>query len=210
MSTLMETAMQNYLEKEDKELKPKEVEVLGLHMAGLTRSQIAKELSVTLITVDRWLQAAQKQVALRNPDSLVARGRKAVNKLIPKSIRTYDKALNDYPNRPGLALRAAGEVLKGTQVLIPKEERESSKETVETKRMIMIERLEIATQFGAQVPVSSEKEVEQGKREAVTDQQRAARGLESSPEKPTPTPGEADQGCPDVQEIGASESEGQN
>lgn len=208
MSSLMETAMQNYLEKEDKELKPKEVEVLGLHMAGLTRPQIAKELSVTLITVDRWLQAAQKQVALRNPDSLVARGRKAVNKLIPKSIRTYDKALNDYPNRPGLALRAAGEVLKGTQVLIPKEERETVKETVETKRVLMLERLEIACQFGVKTPDSGQIGVEQGQVGASDTRPAGVERLKSSPERPDPTPGEADQGGGDPSEIGASECEG--
>lgn len=205
MSTMMKSAIEKYLDKEDKELKPKEVEVLGLHMAGLTRSQIAKELSVTLITVDRWLQAAQKQVAIRNPDSLVARGRKAVNKLIPKSIRTYDKALGDYPNRPGLAIKTATEVLKGTQVLIPKEERETVKETVETKRVLMLERLEIACQFGVEAPNKGQTEVEEGEKGALDSQPDSVKGLKSSPERPDPTPGEADQGCPDPSEMGASE-----
>ncbi len=196
----MRKALAMYIDKQpDKNLNPSEIEILGMHMAGLSRPQIAKQVGLAVQTVDRRLLSAQNVIALKNPESLVARGRKAVNKLIPKSIRTYDKVLNDYPNRPGLALRAAGEVLKGTQVLIPKEERESVKETVETKRVIMLERLEIATQFGAQVPVSGEITASEG-------QQDGSDGLKSSPERPDPTPREDDQAHPRPREIPTSQS----
>lgn len=206
----MKKALELYIDKQpDKNLNPSEVEILGLHMAGVSRPQIAKQVGLAVQTVDRRLLSAQNVIALKNPDSLVARGRKAVNKLIPKSIRTYDKALNDYPNRPGLALRAAGEVLKGTQVLIPKEERETVKETVETKRVLMLERLEIACQFGVDAPNKGIIEVEQGEEGSPDSQSDSVEGLKSSPERPNPTPGEADQGGTHPREIGASECDHQ-
>ncbi len=197
----MRKALEMYIENQkDKELSSSEVEILGLHMAGVTRPQIAKQLNIGVQTVDRRLLSAQNTVALKNPDSIVARGRKAVNRLIPKSIRTYDKALNDYSNRPGLAVKTATEILKGTQVLIPKEIQESSKETVETKRVIMLERLEIAVQMGAVVPVAASIEPEL---EPITPSE----ALESSQTDPTPTHREADQGGTDEGEIPPSQSD---
>lgn len=196
----MKKALEMYIkEQPDKELNPSEIEILGMHMAGVTRVKIAKQLKLAVQTVDRRLLSAQNVIALKNPDSLVARGRKAVNKLIPKSIRTYDKALNDYPNRPGLAVKTATEILKGSQVLVSKEIQESSQETVETKRVIMLERLEIAHQFGGVAPAPASQVGNAGPEPEPIEPDRA---------EAEPTPGEADHRPPARPLIPIDQSEG--
>lgn len=191
-------------------LKPDLLEVFVLDIANVPMTEICKRLQISRHTGISRLNKAQRAVALAKPDSPIAQGREGVQRLIPESVKTLGKGLKDYGMRPGLALKTATEVLKGTQVLIPKEERSSVKETVETKRMIMIERLEIATQFGAQAPESEQLEANRGLIEASDGQLAGVESLKSSPERPDPTPGEADQGGADVSEIGASESDHQN
>ncbi len=194
-------------------LKPDLLEVFTLDIAGVPMTEICKRLQISRHTGISRLNKAQRAVALAKPESPIAQGREGVQGLIPKSVKAYEQSLNDYidgDKRPGLAIKTATEVLKGTQVLIPKEERDTVKETVETKRMIMIERLEIATQFGAAAPVSAQIEAEGGSEGPKLERIPPGIPHESSPERPTPTPGEADQGGTDQQEIGASESDHQN
>lgn len=194
-------------------MNPDELEIFALDIAGVSKRSIGKRLGLTRQIVDARLYRAKQAVAMAKPESPIAQGREGVQQLIPKGVKAYEKSLDEYidnDKRPGLAIKTATEVLKGTQVLIPKEERETVKETVETKRMIMIERLEIATQFGAQAPENEQLEANKGLIEASDGQQAPTEGLKSSPERPDPTPGEADQGGADVQEIGASKSDHQN
>lgn len=189
-------------------LKPDLLEVFTLDIAGVPMTEICKRLQISRHTGISRLNKAQRAVALAKPNSPIAQGREGVQRLIPESVKTLGKGLEDYSKRPGLAIKTATEVLKGTQVLIPKEERDTVKETVETKRMIMIERLEIATQFGAVVPVNGQLDPNKSLIEASDEPQAPSEGHESSQRDPTPTPGEADQGGTRLREIGASESEG--
>ena len=118
------------------EISPKSIDTYALYVKHGNYSQVARLLNVEPTTVMYHV----RKVREANADgvSLVDHARHdIVNNALPKAIDIYDKALDNYDKKPDLAVNVATNVLKGTQVLVPKTQEDKT-----TKRLELIVKAE--------------------------------------------------------------------
>ena len=85
-------------------------------------------------------------IAKKNGTSLVEVARNAIiDNALPEAVSVYDKAMRNYDTKPDLAVNVATNVLKGTQVLVPKtaEDKTTRRLALIVKAVAVSDRVEI-------------------------------------------------------------------
>ena len=117
------------------ELTPKNIDMYALWVKHGSYAEVARILNKTPAAVKYHCDII---LAKQDGKSLVEVARNAmIDNALPKAVAVYDKAMDNYATKPDLAVNVATNVLKGTQVLIPK-----TMEDKTTKRLELIVKAE--------------------------------------------------------------------
>ena len=130
------------------ELTARKIEVIALLGQGLNDSQIAAQLGISKQAV------GQHRKTLGQFSPIVKQRDRIIKDLLPKSVDVCDNILDNGQEEN--KVRVALNLLKGTGVLVEKTETETitRRESLELKRQEV--RIEIAREFGAQLPAGRE------------------------------------------------------
>ena len=121
--------------QETKELTSKNIDIYALWVKLGSYAEVARQLNKTPAAIKYHCDIIQ---AKQEGTSLIETARNAIiDNALPKAVAVYDRAMDDYDNKPDLAVNVATNVLKGTQVLIPK-----TMEDKTTKRLELIVKAE--------------------------------------------------------------------
>lgn len=144
----------------------REQEYLSLKVAGHTNKDIGEMLKVSPATVSSTLNKIKNKIEEVDPESPVLKARRGVLGLLDKSVLTFEQALNEGERSPtstalgqkakDRAVRVADSILKGTQVLITKQETDKRevKLSLETKRQEVILEKRLMDQFGLSTSIT--------------------------------------------------------
>jgi len=166
-------------------LTPRQCDVIRLRVEnGLRPGEIRKKLAIKISSVYSLYKGAVAKLAryklqeavnslfihgrqeitkkMQNSiDQVVAAARQEVMSMLPDSLATVDKAIRSFQKRPVLATKTSIEVLKGTQVLVPKSESfiDVDIDVLARRRADMQARFDAMRMFGMKVPIEAEVEV---------------------------------------------------
>ena len=149
-----------------KEITPRNASVFALFSQGLNGQQVADQLGITRQAVCVHVNKVLAAIRGKDPDSPIVNQRKRLTAILPDTGAVYEKIVKRVANTDRysdkdaeLALKASDTINKGLQVLITKTEAPAPT-TYEHKRIQVIERLNIASQFGGHVPAAIQAQAE--------------------------------------------------